>query len=105
MVTVNVVVVVLLFDALSFTVTVITAVPYCPTTGVYDNVPAAFGLRYVTEGFGISPGLFETAVTVSVCTSPGDPVPTPLKFTTYNPEFWQTAMGWQSSSVSAEYSM
>ena len=59
-----------LFEAWpSFTVTVTVAVPLAFATGVKPRLPVAFGLVYVTVGFGISPVFEELAVTVRVWVS------------------------------------
>ena len=56
-----------LFEAWpSSTVTVTVAVPLALATGVKLRLPVAFGLVYVTVGFGISPVFEELAVTVRV---------------------------------------
>src|SRR5262249_3094865 len=62
-------VMILLLVPPSLTVTVIVAVPDALATGVNASEPVAFGLAYVTVGFGTTLVFPEDAVTDKVCCS------------------------------------
>ena len=68
-------------DWLSFTVTLIVAVPFALATGAKLKLPVLFGLVYVTVGFGITAVSEEVTVSVSDCVSFVAPVPIPVRLT------------------------
>ena len=86
----------------SFTVTVTVAVPLALATGVNAMLPVAFGLVYVTVGFGISPVFEELAVTVSVWLSP-PPAAMPLSATVCCPGSSLIVSGESAFSVGGSF--
>src|SRR3569623_3589719 len=66
--------------------------------GVYCNVPAEFGLLYVTVGLGISAVLSLTAVMVRCCVSPA-PALMPVRFTVCWPELGRIGAGSAIASI------
>ena len=89
---------------LSFTFTVIRAVPLESAAGVYVKLPVSDGLVYVTAGCGINPGRSDTAVTVSVCASSAAPVPIPESATVCAPASSRTGAGSDiAASVGASF--
>src|SRR5258705_80244 len=71
----------------SLTVTVMIDAPRPKATGAKVMEPVAFGLVYVTVGFGIRPVLLEVAVTVKVWFSFVAPEEIPERGTVWVPAF------------------